>query len=253
MNQRMTRTAIASGRDADVLLFMIEAQSPPTEKDQQVIQPLRGSRGVPFLVINKIDLVRKESLLPVIDQYRRLHPFEKIIPISAATGEGVDIPRDQDPEDGDRSQQPIRPGDWPRIAQQYLPQPCGCRHILFHDGRAAELQQAQAEEGAEESGEEAGQAVVARGDQRLGARIHCWLRPPFRLRNPRSHSSRDFPCRSFSLQLQFQQPNFQGQGFLDIRAQPALKLFHDTQVIRRRPQRNPLRYLPAARQLREGQ
>jgi GTP-binding protein Era len=91
LNRRMVRTAIASGRDADVLLFMIEARAPVVEKDRQMIESLRGSKGVPFLVINKIDLVKKEALLPIIDQYQRLYPFEKIIPTSAITGDGVDI------------------------------------------------------------------------------------------------------------------------------------------------------------------
>jgi GTP-binding protein Era len=95
LNHRMVRTAIASGRDADVLLFLIEAPSPFVEKDRQMIGSLRGSRGIPFLVINKIDLVKKETLLPIIDQYQRLHSFENIIPISAVTGEGVDILLDE--------------------------------------------------------------------------------------------------------------------------------------------------------------
>ncbi len=46
-------------------------------------------------MINKIDLVRKETLLPIIDQYQRLHPFQKIIPVSAITGDGIDILLDE--------------------------------------------------------------------------------------------------------------------------------------------------------------
>lgn len=95
LNRRMVRTAISSGRDADILLFLIEATSPPLEKDRQMMEPLKGCRGVPFLVINKIDLVRKETLLPIIDQYQRLHPFQKIIPVSAITGDGIDILLDE--------------------------------------------------------------------------------------------------------------------------------------------------------------
>jgi GTP-binding protein Era len=56
-----------------------------------MVSSLKESRGILFLVINKIDLIRKERLLPVMDQYQKLHPFEKIIPVSAATGEGLDI------------------------------------------------------------------------------------------------------------------------------------------------------------------
>ena len=91
LNQRMVRTAIASGRDADVLLFLIEATVPLIEKDQWMIESLQGSNGVPFLVINKIDVVKRQNLLPIMDQYQRLHPFKEILPISAITGEGIDI------------------------------------------------------------------------------------------------------------------------------------------------------------------
>lgn len=91
LNRRMVQTAIASGRDADVILFMIEALSPHLEEDRRMINSLKGSKGVRFLIINKIDLVRKETLLPLMDQYQTVHPFEKIIPVSAVTGDGVDL------------------------------------------------------------------------------------------------------------------------------------------------------------------
>jgi len=91
LNRRMVQTAISSGREADILLFIIEAFSPLVEEDQWTVKSLRETKGLPFLLINKIDQVRKERLLPLMDQYRRLHPFEKMIPVSALTGEGVDI------------------------------------------------------------------------------------------------------------------------------------------------------------------
>jgi GTP-binding protein Era len=91
LNQRMVRTAIASGRDADILLFLVEATFPLVEKDQKMIESLRGSYGVPFLVINKIDLVKRKNLLPIMDQYQKLHSFKEILPISAITGEGIDV------------------------------------------------------------------------------------------------------------------------------------------------------------------
>jgi GTP-binding protein Era len=91
----MVQIAIASGRDADVLLFMIEATSPLIEKDREMIESLKGSDGLPFLVVNKIDLVKKETLLPLMDRYQKLHPFQKIIPLSAVTGDGVDILLDE--------------------------------------------------------------------------------------------------------------------------------------------------------------
>jgi GTP-binding protein Era len=95
LNQRMVRTAIASGRDAEVVLFLIEATAPRVEKDREMIEPLRESRGVPFLVINKIDLVKRKHLLPIMDQYQTLHPFREILPVSAMTGDGIDILLDE--------------------------------------------------------------------------------------------------------------------------------------------------------------
>jgi len=95
LNERMVRTAIASGRDADILLFLIEATLPVIEKDREVIESLRGSGGVPFLVINKIDSVKRKNLLPIMDQYQKLHPFKEIIPVSGLTGEGIDILLDE--------------------------------------------------------------------------------------------------------------------------------------------------------------
>jgi len=95
LNQRMVRTAIASGLDTDVLIFLTEAPSPLVEKDRQMIEPFKKSKAVFILAINKIDRVKKGTLLPIIDQYQGLHPFHKIIPISAITGEGVDILLDE--------------------------------------------------------------------------------------------------------------------------------------------------------------
>jgi GTP-binding protein Era len=91
LNQRMVQTAIASSREADILLFVIEATSPLIEEDRQMIESLKGNQGAPFLIINKIDCVRKETLLPIIDQYQKFHPFQAILPISAITGEGIEI------------------------------------------------------------------------------------------------------------------------------------------------------------------
>ena len=91
LNQRMVRTAMTSARDADVLLFLVEATAPYVEKDREMMEPLRTNSGVPFLVINKIDLVKRKSLLPVIDQYQRLFPFKEIFPVSAVTGEGTEV------------------------------------------------------------------------------------------------------------------------------------------------------------------
>ena len=91
LNRLLVSTALASGQDADILLFLVEASAPLFEKDKKMIESLKATKGVPFLVINKIDLVKKESLLPMIDRYQELLPFREIIPVSATTGDGVDL------------------------------------------------------------------------------------------------------------------------------------------------------------------
>ena len=91
LNERMVRTAIASGRDADILLYLIEAAFPRIEEDQKAIASFKGCNGVPMLVINKMDRVKKKDLLPIMDQYQKLHPFQEILPVSALTGEGIDV------------------------------------------------------------------------------------------------------------------------------------------------------------------
>src|SRR6266567_6067869 len=51
---------------------------------------LRETEAKRFAVLNKIDLLKKNKLLPLIDQYNRFELFDEIVPVSAATGDGVD-------------------------------------------------------------------------------------------------------------------------------------------------------------------
>ena len=81
LNRRMVKAAIATAQDADVLLLLVEASSPALEKDRKMIQSFRGNQGISFLVINKIDLVKKTTLLPMIEAYQALQPFREIIPV----------------------------------------------------------------------------------------------------------------------------------------------------------------------------
>ncbi len=95
LNRRMVRTAVSSAGEADVLLFTVEASRPMPEEDRRIIESVKASKGVRFLVFNKIDLVRKEKLLPLIDRYQGFFPFQAILPVSATTGEGIEILLDE--------------------------------------------------------------------------------------------------------------------------------------------------------------
>jgi GTPase len=88
LDHRMIRTAWASGSEADLVLFLTEASLGHVDEDRALLSSLKGPA---FLVLNKIDLIRKPDLLPIIDQYRALYSFEKVVPISASGGDGVDV------------------------------------------------------------------------------------------------------------------------------------------------------------------
>jgi len=94
LNKRMIRTALDTMREADLLYVMVEATGPPERWDRFVIEQARDAvqaSGKPaFLLINKVDLVHKASVLPLIETYRTLNDWTEIIPLSARTGVNLD-------------------------------------------------------------------------------------------------------------------------------------------------------------------
>ncbi|WP_447979801.1 GTPase Era [Candidatus Nitrospira bockiana] len=95
LNKRMVRTAIETMQEADLLYVMIEATRPaPGPGDRAVIQRVReavAKTPMPaFLLINKVDLVNKSRLLPLIDAARHLFAWTEIVPVSAQTGFNLD-------------------------------------------------------------------------------------------------------------------------------------------------------------------
>jgi GTP-binding protein Era len=90
LNRFMVDQALSACSDVDMILFLVEATSRPGGGDSFVMDVLRKSNTPVILVINKIDLVSRESLLPLIDKYSKLFDFAEIFPISAAKGEGTE-------------------------------------------------------------------------------------------------------------------------------------------------------------------
>jgi GTP-binding protein Era len=78
-------------KDADLILLMVEATSGPKEREKKTVERLKDHHVPLFLLINKVDLVRKPGLLPLIQEYQQLHEFDEVIPISALRGDGLDI------------------------------------------------------------------------------------------------------------------------------------------------------------------
>jgi GTP-binding protein Era len=88
LGEAMVRQSMESLAEADVVLFVVEPEK-PGKGDIFILDSLKRTGRPVFLVINKIDIVKKPQLLPVIDAYRRMHAFSEIIPLSALTGDGV--------------------------------------------------------------------------------------------------------------------------------------------------------------------
>lgn len=90
LNKFMVDQALAACADVDVILFLIEANDPPGGGDEFIIEMLSRSQIPVVLVINKMDLIPRERLLPLMADYAARFPFREIIPVSALSKEGLD-------------------------------------------------------------------------------------------------------------------------------------------------------------------
>jgi GTP-binding protein Era len=86
----MVDQALAACNDVDAILFLVEATDSLGGGDDFILELLAKGKGRVILVINKVDLIERPKLLPLIEAYAGRFPFEAIIPVSALTGEGVE-------------------------------------------------------------------------------------------------------------------------------------------------------------------
>lgn len=86
LNVRLVEVALKVLEDVDLVVFITDAAFPNQASDQIIVQSLTRKNLPVILAINKIDLVNKETLLPLMDQWRKAYPFEAIVPISALEG-----------------------------------------------------------------------------------------------------------------------------------------------------------------------
>lgn len=87
----MVKAAYDAIEDADVLLLMAEPFEPPTGMDKEILEKLSRLNIPVILAINKVDLVEKDSLIPIISTYSTQFKFAEIVPISALTGMNLDL------------------------------------------------------------------------------------------------------------------------------------------------------------------
>ena len=91
LGEYMVNVANESIGDVDVVLFGVDASRKIQDMEREIAKNASKS-GVPcILVLNKVDAVNKEDLLPMIADYSSMNEFESIVPISAKTGDGVEI------------------------------------------------------------------------------------------------------------------------------------------------------------------
>ncbi len=91
MNVRMVGVALDAMREVDLLALVVDVSVKPGAGDRYLLKLLQDVKTPVILALNKVDLVSKPKLLPLIEQYSRSHPFVEIVPISAADGTNVDV------------------------------------------------------------------------------------------------------------------------------------------------------------------
>ncbi|HEY2149907.1 MAG TPA: GTPase Era [Vicinamibacterales bacterium] len=90
MNVRMVETAFDTIQEVDVLGLVVDVMEPPGKGDQFVLDRIKGAKVPVVLILNKIDLIKKTNLLPIMQRYGEVGGFDEIIPVSAGTGDNVD-------------------------------------------------------------------------------------------------------------------------------------------------------------------
>ncbi len=86
----MMSAASSSVKDADVLIYMLEANKPIGNSDRDNIDALKGINKPKLLVINKVDAVDRETLVNYISECSKFEGFDEIVPVSAIEGTNCD-------------------------------------------------------------------------------------------------------------------------------------------------------------------
>jgi len=90
LNKAMVQTTRDTIGSVDVLFMLVEANTDVHPHDLFLIESLAQTKVPVILVINKIDLIEKKFLLPLIDKFRVLYDFSEIFPVSALKGDGIE-------------------------------------------------------------------------------------------------------------------------------------------------------------------
>ncbi|TVM03786.1 MAG: GTPase Era [Candidatus Brocadia sp. WS118] len=91
LQEYMVKSAYDAIEDADVILFMAEPFKPPATLDKKIFERLSHFNIPVILAINKVDLVEKDSLIPIISAYDKQFKFAEIVPVSVLKGTNLDL------------------------------------------------------------------------------------------------------------------------------------------------------------------
>jgi len=92
----MVRIALESMTEVDAVLFLLDAsvslpEKLQNEKDKEFSEYMGQLRAPAILILNKVDLLEKEKLLPLIQMYSRMYPFQAVLPMSALHDDGTGL------------------------------------------------------------------------------------------------------------------------------------------------------------------
>ena len=91
LQHMMVNTAWAAIEEADLVLLVSEPRSDDLNDETGILTHLTRLKKKTILAINKVDLVNKLDLLPLIEFYGGLYPFSEIVPVSALKDDGLDV------------------------------------------------------------------------------------------------------------------------------------------------------------------
>ena len=89
MNRRMVDTALQTLDEVDGVIWLLDAQDKIKQEEERIAETLRGVETPVLILLNKIDLVSKGKLLPLMERCAQLLPGKEIVPVSALRGEGI--------------------------------------------------------------------------------------------------------------------------------------------------------------------
>ena len=90
LGKYMNSQSYYSIEDTNVILFMVDATEKIGNGDKFILEKLKEVDSNVFLILNKVDRIKKENLFPMIEEYNKLFDFKEIIPISALKKDNID-------------------------------------------------------------------------------------------------------------------------------------------------------------------